>query len=164
MNDICKDFFKDMLIIFLIIFTIFSLEIGPRFPRHRGGNRSPVSSKILPWKSVPNLERARGGPSLRLFAYKLRSPPTTPNSGGQPAHTRAFATHPSPRAPARQPQIQTPKSKIQTCRLDFGFWILDFGFWILDFGFWILDLGFWILDLGFWISDFGFWIFEFGIS
>ena len=151
---------------------MFSLEIGPRFPRHRAGNRSSVSSNIRPRKSVPNLERGRGGPSLRPFAYKLNYA-----KFGWPARPYksicyiAIASCPSPPAP-----IQNPKSKTAVWILDFGFWILDLGSWILDFGSWILDFGFWmvvvsilfvaapnaavwILDFGFWILDFGFWIF-----
>ena len=71
--------------------TIF-LEMGPQFPRRRAGNRGSVSSKATLWKPGPNLSRARGESSLRPFACKLESLPTTPNLGGQPIHTRAFAT------------------------------------------------------------------------
>ena len=58
------------------------------------GNWPPVSTtqEITIWKSGPNLSRARGESSLRPFACKLGSLPTTPNLGGQPIHTRAFAT------------------------------------------------------------------------
>ena len=67
---------------------------------HFSGNWPPifttqgcsVSSKTAIWKPGPNLSRARGESSLRPFAYKLGSPPTTPHLGSQPIHTRAFAT------------------------------------------------------------------------
>ena len=118
---------------------MFSLEIRPRFPRHRAGNRSSVSSNIRPRKSVPNLERGQGGPSLRPFAYKLNYA-----KFGWPARPyKSICYIAIDSCPARPPQskLQNPKSKTAV-------WILDFGFW-MDFGF---------LDLGFWISDFGFWI------
>ena len=72
--------------------STISLEIGPQIPWWRAGNRASVSSKAAIWKSGPNLSRARGESSLRPFAYKLGPLPTTPHLGGQPIHTRAFAT------------------------------------------------------------------------
>ena len=128
---------------------IFSLETGPRFPRHGAGNRGSISSKTPLWKSEPNLSRIRGKSSLRPFAYKPKS----------------------------KPAVWILDFGVWI--LEFGFWILDLGFWILDFRFRILDFGSWILDcrsirsfcgspkrgrldFGFWISDSGFRILDFG--
>ena len=93
---------------------VVSLEMGPRFPRHGAGNRAPVSGRTLRRKSVPNLGRAWREPSQLPFGCKLGRLRTRPNSGGRDGHTSAFATWPSPPAPARPPQNP-------------GVWILDFG-------------------------------------
>ena len=130
-------FFRICYSYFSSFFMIVSLEIEPRFPRHRA---APVSSKIPPWKSVPNLERARGGDRAsdllltslglhQLGQIRVASPPIQEHL----LHSHRLLP---------QSSRPNPNSKIQTCRLDFGFWILDLGFWILDFGSWILDFAF----------------------
>ena len=131
------------------------------------GNWAPIST-TRGWK--PRLDFQQNPPveigaqfeprtgGIPTFCYKLGPLPTTPNTGGQPAHTSAFAcicyiaiaSCPSPATPNPNPKIQNPN---RPC-----------GFWSLDFGFWISDFGFWILDFEIWISDFGFWILGFGLS
>ena len=130
---------------------MFSLELGPRFPRHRAGNRSSVSSKILPRKPVPNLERA-GDRASDLLLTSLVGPHQLRQIrvGSPPIQEQLLHSH------QLLPQPGRPKSKLQNPKSKTAVWILDFGVWSLDFGFWILDFGSWILDFGFWILDFGF--------
>ena len=127
--------------------TAVSPEIGPRFP---------FPAKPLRRKSVPNLGRAWGEPSLLPFGCKV----VRLQLGQIRVASTAIQHHllHSHRLRPRPDQIQNPKSKLQTGRLDFGVWILEFGFWSLEFGVWILDFGSWILEFGFWSLDFGFWI------
>ena len=143
-------------------------EIGARFP-----------AKPLRRKSVPNLGRAWGEPSLLPFGCK----PVSLQLGQIRVASTAIHHHllHSHRLRSRPDQIQNPNSKIQNPNGPFGFWSLDLGFRILDFGSWILDSGFWILEFGFWILDqfslrsfcggpkrrrldFGVWILDFGFG
>ena len=162
---------------------IFSLETGPRFPRHGAGDRGSISSKTpcgnrspicaaYGWNRASDLLLTSLGP-YQLRHIRVASLPIQ----GHLLHSHPFL--PQPGNPKSKPQNPNPKSGFWS--LDFGVWILEFGFWILDLGFWILDLGFWIvvvsvlfvaapnaavwiLDFGFPILDLGFWILGQGLD
>ena len=105
-----------------------------------------LPAKPLRRKSVPNLGRAWGEPSLLPFGCKL----VCLQLGQIRVASTAIRHH---LLHSHRLRSRPDQSKIQTPNGPFGFWILEFGFWILDFGSWILEFGVWILEFGFWILD-----------